>query len=99
MNNSGLYHGDTDDASTWEEKRRNTVAGTTKEGKGLTGWSLGFQTKYGKIAEMAGGWGIDVHTKEELIDAVEKGYKTEGVPVVINVIIDAQADLPMVSNI
>lgn len=97
MNNSGLYRGDTDTSEKWEERRRNTVEGTTQSGKGLTAWSLGYQTAYEKIAEMAGGLGFCVRTPEELKDATEKGFAAR-VPVVINVIIDPQADLPMVSR-
>lgn len=98
MNNSGLYRGDSDSSEKWHEKRSNTVAGTTKEGAGLTAWSLGFETDYGKLAEMAGGIGITARTPEELRDASIRGFKAS-VPVVVNVIIDQQADLPMVSPV
>ncbi|SMR52779.1 unnamed protein product [Zymoseptoria tritici ST99CH_1E4] len=94
MNNSGLYRGDTDSADKWEEKRRNTVTGTTTTGAGLTAWALGYETKYHKMAEMAGGIGYEVRTPEELRKATERGFKAK-VPVVVNVIIDPQADLPM----
>ncbi|KAM0696110.1 hypothetical protein Q7P36_004593 [Cladosporium allicinum] len=94
MNNNGLYRGDTDSAETHAERQRNTVAGTTTEGKGLTAWSLGYQTNYQKMAEMAGGIGLEARTPEELKDATEKGYRAQ-VPVVINVIINSQSDLPM----
>jgi 2-hydroxyacyl-CoA lyase 1 len=97
MNNNGLYRGDTDSAETHAERQRNTVAGTTTEGKGLTAWSLGYQTNYQKMAEMAGGIGLEARTPEELRDATEKGYRAR-VPVVINVIINSQSDLPMVST-
>lgn len=98
MNNSGLYRGDTDNKDKWEERRQNTVAGTTQQGKGLTAWSLGYQTDYQKIAEMAGGIGLLARTPEELKKATEEGFKAK-VPVVVNVLIDPQADLPMVSLI
>lgn len=94
MNNSGLYRGDTDSKENWEERRRNTVAGMTKDGKGLTAWSLGFQTSYEKVGEMAGGLGFLVKTPEELRKATKEGFKAK-VPVVVNVLIDPQADLPM----
>ncbi|KAF2174176.1 hypothetical protein M409DRAFT_62298 [Zasmidium cellare ATCC 36951] len=94
MNNSGLYRGDSDASDRWHEKRRNTVAGTTKEGAGLTAWSLGYETKYQKLAEMAGGIGFEARTPEELREATIQGFKAK-VPVVVNVIIDQQADLPM----
>ncbi|KAI9685607.1 MAG: hypothetical protein M1822_004465 [Bathelium mastoideum] len=94
MNNSGLYRGDTDAAEKWTERRRNTVAGTTTEGKGLTAWSLGYETDYQKIAELAGGIGIVARTPEELKEATKRGFE-ERVPVVVNVIVDPQADLEM----
>lgn len=97
MNNSGLYRGDTDTAEKWNERRRNTVAGTTTEGKGLTAWSLGYETDYQKMAELAGGIGIVARTPEELKEATKKGFEAR-VPVVVNVIIDPQADLEMVSE-
>ena len=96
MNNSGVYKGDTDSAEKWRERQRNTVAGTTNEGKGLTAWSLGYETDYHKVAEMAGGIGLVARTPEELKAATQRGYEAE-IPVVVNVIIDPQADMPMVS--
>lgn len=98
MNNSGLYRGDTDSEEKWQERQRNTTAGTTSEGKGLSAWALGYETKYEKIAEMAGGIGISVRTAEELKKATEVGFRAR-VPVVVNVIVDPQADLAMVSAI
>ena len=95
MNNSGVYRGDSNSGDDWRERQRNTVAGTTTERKGLTAWSLGYETDYQKIAEMAGGVGIVARTPEELKQATEKGYAAR-MPVVVNVIIDPQADLPMV---
>jgi 2-hydroxyacyl-CoA lyase 1 len=97
MNNNGLYRGDTDSAEQYQQRRENTIAGSTTSGKGLTAWSLGYQTKYHKIAEMAGGIGFEARTPEELREATQKGYQAR-VPVVINVIINTQSDLPMVST-
>ncbi|KAK3115784.1 hypothetical protein LTR53_004515 [Teratosphaeriaceae sp. CCFEE 6253] len=94
MNNSGVYRGDANSAEDWKERQRNTNAGTTTDGKGLTAWSLGYQTDYHKIAEMAGGIGIVARTPDELREATETAYAAR-MPVVINVIIDPQADLPM----
>lgn len=96
MNNNGLYRGDTDSAETYLSRQKNTIAGTTTDGKGLTAWSLGYQTNYHKIAEMAGGIGLEVRTPEELEAATKKGFEAR-VPVVVNVIINSQSDLPMVS--
>lgn len=95
MNNNGLYRGDTDSAETYRSRRENTIAGTTTTGNGLTAWSLGYQTNYHKIAEMAGGIGIEARTPEELKKATEAGFKAR-VPVVVNVIINSNSDLPMV---
>lgn len=97
MNNSGLYRGDTDSADVYRERQKNTVAGTTTEGKGLTAWSLGYQTDYQKMAEMVGGIGLVARTPQELREATEKGFKAR-VPVIVNVIINSQSDLPMVSS-
>jgi 2-hydroxyacyl-CoA lyase 1 len=97
MNNNGLYRGDTDSVEQYQQRRENTIAGSTTSGKGLTAWSLGYQTKYHKIAEMAGGIGFEARTPEELREATQKGYQAR-VPVVINVIINTQSDLPMVST-
>ena len=97
MNNSGLYRGDANTSEEWERRRKNTVAGTTQQkGAALTAWSLGYQINYQKIAEMAGGIGIVARTPEELKKATEIGFKAK-VPVVVNVLIDPQADLLMVS--
>ena len=96
INNSGLYRGDSDASEGWRERQKNTIAGTTTTGKGLTATSLGYETDYQKLAEMAGGIGIVVRTAQELKDATMKGYKSQ-VPVVVNVIVDQQADLVMVS--
>ncbi|CAK1356919.1 unnamed protein product [Cercospora beticola] len=95
MNNSGLYRGDANTSEEWERRRKNTVAGTTQQkGAALTAWSLGYQINYQKIAEMAGGIGIVARTPEELKKATEIGFKAK-VPVVVNVLIDPQADLLM----
>ncbi|KAH9845754.1 Thiamine pyrophosphate enzyme (TPP) [Teratosphaeria destructans] len=94
INNSGVYRGDAEDVKAWQEKRRNTVAGTTSGGDGLTAWSLGYETEYHKIAEMAGGIGVMVRTPEELAKATKMGYEAK-VPVIVNVIVDQGADLPM----
>lgn len=45
---------------------------------------------------MAGGIGIVARTPEELKQATIKGFQAR-VPVIVNVIVDPQADLPMVS--
>ena len=97
MNNSGLYRGDTEDAKQWKERQDVTLAGGTAKGKGLTAMSLGYETEYHKIGEYAGGKGYVVRTPDELKKATEEGFKAK-VPVVVNVIIDQQADLEIVSR-
>lgn len=97
MNNSGLYRGDADTAEDWQARQKVSIDGQTASGKGLTATSLGFETDYHKIADMAGGIGVVARTPEELKKATEEGYKAR-MPVVINVMIDPQADLVMVSS-
>lgn len=107
MNNSGLYRGDTDTGEKWRELQKITAAGATAhnvtaergtaKGRGLSAMSLGYETDYQKIAEMAGGIGIVARTPDELKEATKKGYEAR-VPVVVNVIIDPQADLELVSR-
>lgn len=63
---------------------------------GLSATSLGYETDYQKMAELAGGIGIVARTPEELREATVRGFKAE-VPVVVNVIVDTTADLVMVS--
>ncbi|KAJ9614308.1 hypothetical protein H2200_002444 [Cladophialophora chaetospira] len=94
INNSGLYRGDAEQADEWQERRKVTVDGGTAKGTGLSATSLGYETDYHKIAEMAGGIGLLVRTPSELKEATEKGYRAR-VPVVVNVIVDQQADLVM----
>ncbi len=85
INNSGVYHGDSADEKSWEEKRALTIEG--KAG-GLRSSSLGWEVGYEKLAEMCGGNGYLVRTPEELEKATREGYKSEKVTVV-NVIIEA----------
>ena len=94
INNGGLYRGDSATSEGWLERQQITVAGGTADGVGLSATSLGYETAYEKIAEMAGGIGFVVRTPEELKKATEEGYLAK-VPVVINIIVDAQADLVM----
>jgi 2-hydroxyacyl-CoA lyase 1 len=85
VNNSGIYHGDSEDSDTWLRKRQNTIEG--KAG-GLRSSSLSWEVGYEKVAEMCGGKGYLVRTPEELVQATEEGFKAM-VPVVVNVIIEA----------
>lgn len=98
MNNSGLYRGDADTPEAWQKRQKVSIDGKTASGGGLTATSLGYETDYHKIADMAGGIGILARTPDELKKATEEGYKAR-MPVVVNVIIDPQADLVMVSTL
>ena len=97
MNNSGLYRGDEESSEKWKERQRVTVSGGTATAQGLSAMSLGYETDYHKVAEMAGGIGYVVRTPDELKKATEEGFKAK-VPVIVNVIIDQQADLKLVST-
>jgi 2-hydroxyacyl-CoA lyase 1 len=96
INNSGLYRGDADNEDKYRAKQDMTVAGTPAEGvKGLSALSLGYETAYHKIADMAGAIGLVARTPEELRRATEEGFKAK-MPVVVNVIMDTTSDLVMV---
>lgn len=94
INNSGVYHGDSEDADAWFEKQRNTMKGNAVGG--LKSSSLGWEMGYEKIAEMCGGIGFLVRTPDELTRATEEGFKAS-VPVVVNVIIESGAAQKLVS--
>jgi 2-hydroxyacyl-CoA lyase 1 len=86
INNSGVYHGDSEDSDAWLEMQKKTIAGSSKGG--LRSSSLGWEVGYEKVAEMCGGKGYLVRTPEELARATEEGFMA-GVPVVVNVIIES----------
>lgn len=94
INNSGLYRGDADTSEGWQKRQKVSIEGQTASGGGLTATSLGFETAYHKIADLAGGIGMVARTPEELKKATEEGYKAR-MPVVVNVMIDPQVDLVM----
>ncbi|ETN38731.1 uncharacterized protein HMPREF1541_06769 [Cyphellophora europaea CBS 101466] len=94
INNSGLYRGDADSKEKWQQLQDMTVAGSPARPKGLSATSLGYETDYQKIAEVAGGIGLVARTPEELKEATIKGFQAK-VPVVVNVIVDTQTDLEM----
>ncbi|POS84333.1 hypothetical protein EPUL_002411 [Erysiphe pulchra] len=93
INNSGIYHGDTDDSNSWLEKQRKTIV---NEPSGLRSTSLGFEVRYEKIAEMCGGKGYLVRNPSELAKATEEGFNAS-VPVIVNVIIEAGATQKLVN--
>ena len=87
MNNSGIYHGDSDSKEEWLGRQKHTVAG--KGGpEALRSWSLGWEVKYEQVAEMCGGRGFFVRTIQELEEATQEGFRAR-VPVVVNVIIES----------
>jgi 2-hydroxyacyl-CoA lyase 1 len=103
MNNSGVYHGDSNDAqewtqlqkattTTWQPHRSHTPPATLATPNhhlpGLRSTSLGFEVGYEKLAEMCGGLGFLVRTPEELERATEAGWRSSKV-CVVNVIIEA----------
>ncbi|RKF61272.1 2-hydroxyacyl-CoA lyase 1 [Erysiphe neolycopersici] len=93
INNSGIYHGDTNDSNSWLEKQRQTIA---KKPSGLRSTSLGFEVGYEKTAEMCGGKGYLARNPSELAKATEEGFNAN-VPVVVNVIIEAGATQKLVN--
>ena len=96
INNSGVYHGDSEDLDAWLEMQKQTIAGSGKGG--LRSSSLGWEVGYEKIAEMCGGKGYLVRTPEELAVATEEGF-TAKVPVVVNVIIESGKAQKLVRSI
>ena len=97
MNNSGLYQGDAYEREQYTQKQTYSVGADAGMGKGLRATSLGFETDYQKIAEYAGGLGIVARTPEELKKATEDGFKSK-LPTVVNVIIDPNPGMEMVST-
>ena len=85
INNGGVYHGDSDDATSWLELMQNTAQG--KEG-GLRSTSLGWEVGYEKLARMCGGEGWVVRTEEELEEATRRGFESDKV-CVVNVMVEA----------
>ena len=86
LNNGGVYHGDSDDASAWIEMQKKTQAGA-KQG-GLRSTSLGWEVGYEKIAEACGGLGLLARTPNELERVTREGFQSRKV-CVINVMIEA----------
>ncbi|RFU33579.1 hypothetical protein B7463_g2734, partial [Scytalidium lignicola] len=95
INNSGVYHGDSEDGDAWLKMRQKSIEGDSKGG--LRSSSLGWEVGYEKIAEMCGGKGYLVRTPDELAKATEEGFKAN-VPVIVNVIIEAGQAKKLVSD-
>ncbi|KAF2686460.1 hypothetical protein K458DRAFT_362502 [Lentithecium fluviatile CBS 122367] len=85
INNSGIYHGDSEEEDHWLALQSKTSKG---ESGGLRSTSLGWEVRYEMMAEMCGGKGFFVRTSEELEKATEEGFKAD-VPVVVNVVIES----------
>lgn len=100
MNNSGVYHGDSESGEEWHKMRQQSLAGETAidpsqdrtmergDKKGLRSTSLWYETRYEKLAEMAGGRGYFVQTEEELERASREGFLEREKVVLVNVIIE-----------
>lgn len=67
MNNSGIYHGDVVSGEEWSSLRdqtgRGDTAATDGKKKGLRSSSLWWEARYKKMAEICGGKGWFVRTK------------------------------------
>ncbi|PSN72854.1 2-hydroxyacyl-CoA lyase-like protein 1 [Corynespora cassiicola Philippines] len=85
MNNSGIYHGDSEEEEQWLKLQKKSCKG---EAGGLRSTSLGWEVRYEKMAEMCGGNGYFVRTPEELEKATEEGFRSRTVTVV-NVVIES----------
>ena len=98
VNNGGIYHGDSATAEHWLELRARSC-GKEKGARagGLRSTSLGYEVRYEKVAEMCGGLGWMVRTPEELERATREGFEA-GVPVVVNVIVEAGLGGSLVSG-
>ncbi|KAF1996719.1 2-hydroxyacyl-CoA lyase-like protein 1 [Amniculicola lignicola CBS 123094] len=84
FNNGGVYFGGEGTGEEWERRYGRTLRGEGE--RGLRSWSLGWETRYERMAGMGGGKGYFVRTGEELVEATMKGYK-DNVPVVVNVVV------------
>jgi 2-hydroxyacyl-CoA lyase 1 len=104
MNNSGVYHGDSESGEEWHKMRQQSLEGdtavdlsrdaeqvrTTGRGnkKGLRSTSLWYETRYEKLAEMVGGKGYFVRTEEELEKASREGFMEREKVVLVNVVVE-----------
>jgi 2-hydroxyacyl-CoA lyase 1 len=62
---------------------------TIDASQGLRSTSLGWEVRYELLAEACGGHGFLVRTAAELERATAEGFRSAGVPVIVNVIIEA----------
>ena len=99
LNNGGIYHGNSTSRDEWLKLQRTTLggsSGTAAAAAGLRSTSLGWETRYEKLAEACGGLGFFVRTAGELERATREGFLAD-VPVVINIIIEAGSSKKLVS--
>ncbi|EEP76707.1 conserved hypothetical protein [Uncinocarpus reesii 1704] len=97
MNNSGIYHGDTENEEEWRKLQKQTVMNETQDHgrsychrskKGLRSTSLLYNTRYEYLATMCGGVGYFVRTEQELEDATRQGFLENERVVLVNVIVE-----------
>jgi len=88
MNNGGVYHGISDDTSSYGEVWEKDVR--RSEGR-LPSTALGFETAYDVVARGLGARGWRVETETELQKAVEEAWRYEDGPSLLNVVIKSGA--------
>ncbi|PGH12737.1 hypothetical protein AJ79_04098 [Helicocarpus griseus UAMH5409] len=89
MNNSGIYHGDTQTEKEWRTLQDDTTSKSLSGGTGgLRSTSLLYETRYEHLAAMCGGKGYFVRTEEELERATREGFLEEEKVTVVNVIVE-----------
>ncbi|KAK2739891.1 hypothetical protein FQN55_009064 [Onygenales sp. PD_40] len=94
VNNSGIYHGDTQTEEEWKALQHDTVTDQTTststgpEKKGLRSTSLLYETRYEHLAAMCGGRGYFVRTEEELEKATREGFLEEERVTIVNLIVE-----------
>ncbi|PGH26815.1 hypothetical protein AJ80_01581 [Polytolypa hystricis UAMH7299] len=102
MNNSGIYHGDTETEEEWRVLQEQTTDNETKadnndgdgedgvkeKKKGLRSTSLLYETRYEQLATMCGGRGYFVRSEEELEQATREGFMEQERVTVVNVIVE-----------
>ena len=88
VNNSGIYHGDTNTEDEWRALQRDTVSSQTSSKKGLRSTSLTYETRYEYMANMCGGKGFFVRTEQELEHATRQGMLENDTFTVVNVVVE-----------
>ncbi|ODH52096.1 hypothetical protein GX48_01649 [Paracoccidioides brasiliensis] len=88
MNNSGIYHGDTQTKDEWKTLQDETLTSTNVAKGGLRSTSLLYETRYEHLAAMCGGRGYFVRTEEELEKATREGFLEGERVTIVNVIVE-----------